>query len=158
VAAIALVAQGCDVEIGHATQAPIRQVEVVGVVASVETAVVGTGGVDNYTFDDGRTFTWDINLGGRQAQVGDLLIAGSKPTQWMMSATHEDPESGWPVGCYSIRKNGHEYATTVVLDNGTTFPKAPDFNPAGAPGEGGRIWNGAICLDREGHVTSIQTR
>jgi hypothetical protein len=149
-AAMALVTQGCGL-FGQAT--PNRPVGTVGVVASDK-----VGGGVFVTFDDGRTFRFDVNdetIAGHWPQVGDLLIAGSKPTPWVIGASLEDANSGWPVGCYGLVGNGTETATTVELDVGVTLPKAPNFDPNGRPKDGGPIGGGVICLDREARVINI---
>jgi hypothetical protein len=150
--AVVLVAQGCGL-LGQGSPTPNRPVEVVGVVASKEVRVVGSSSVIDFTFDDGRTYTMD-NIGGPPG-VGGLLIAGSKPTPWAIGASLEDPDSGWPVGCYGLNENGTENETTVDLEVGATLPKAPNFDPTGRPKGSGRIWGGTICLDREGRVIKI---
>jgi hypothetical protein len=147
---LTIVLQGCGL-LSSATQVPNRPIEVVGVVASEKTSVVGSRVFVDYAFDDGRTFSTDA--GGRSPQVGDLLIAGSKPTPWVIGASAETG-SGWPVGCYSLDVQGIQHETTVELDIGVTVPKAPDFKVQPVPVLG-EFWRGALCLDREGRALEI---
>jgi hypothetical protein len=143
---------------------PQKEIDVIGVVASEGGAYDGPDMVDKYTFDDGRTYSMRYHGHARAVEgpgvlpnVGDLLIAGTHPGNWMLVANLRDDWGGWPKGCYGLGSQaGYDTATTVELDFGVTLQKAPDFNPTdhGQPGRFGSM--GAICLDRQGRVTQIE--
>lgn len=138
---------------------PHKEIDVIGVVVSEDVAYDGPDTVYTYTFDDGRTFTMHYKghvISGGQT-TGDLLIAGTRPDNWVLVANLRDDWGGWPKGCYGLGSQaGYDTATTIELDFGVTLQKAPDFNPTdhGQPGRFGSI--GAICLDRQGRVTQIE--
>lgn len=153
---VALALQGCWLVAGQGA-APNHPIEVVGVVASDR--IGASAGITQVvaTFDDGRTFTYDDrsrNLAGVGPNIGDLLIAGSKPEPWIIGVEFRYPVTGQP-GCYALTANGYERETTVDLDVGVSLPKAPTFKEQPLPGVGGRIWGGAICLDQDGRATEI---
>jgi hypothetical protein len=153
---LAIVVQGCGFLFPSA-KAPDHPIEVVGVVASEKTGGQGSVTEVSVTFDDGRTFTYNTHyriLAGGRPHVGDLLLAGSKPTPWTIGASPEIPSSALPVGCYLLNENGTEHETTVELDIGLTVPKAPNFETQPVPGVG-EHWRGALCLDREGRALEI---
>lgn len=145
------------------TGAPPKQIDVVGVVASETVVTVGTDYVDTYTFDDGRTYAIRYKVDGGVVQgtgvrpkVGDLLIAGSRPDNWILVATPRDTGSGFPPGCYGLGSQaGQDRETTVELDFGVTLEKALDYNNSGHISLAHFGDQGVICLDRQGRVTQI---
>lgn len=137
---------------------PHKEIDAIGVVAAVEWTPAGNSGVYKVTFDDGRTYEMQ---GGPQTglgpspNAGDLLIAGSKPSNWMLVAPLRKI-SDMPVPCYGLVENGEERDTTIELDFGVTLQKAPDFDEGGRnPKFSTRITGGVICLNREGQVRKI---
>jgi hypothetical protein len=89
-------------------------------------------------------------------QVGDLIIAGTHPDNWMLVATLRDDWGGYPKGCYGLGgQSGEDRETTVELDFGVSLQKAPDFNPTGHVALAHFGDRGVICLDRQGRVTQI---
>jgi hypothetical protein len=136
-----------------------KQIDVVGVLASGGTAIVGSDTVYTYTFDDGRTYTLTypghVLLGG-QPSTGDLVIAGTKPSNWILVATpqHLDPDA--PADCYGTPlTNGEVHDTTVDLAMGVTLQKAPNFASGSYYPAGSGFWYATVCLDRQGRVTWI---
>jgi hypothetical protein len=147
---------------GCSTQPAHKEIEAIGVVASAGGGRSGGDLIDTYTFDDGRTYSMhfkgDRNLEGPGGlpNVGDLLIAGSKPGYWLLVATPRDPASGFPPGCFGLGSQaGHDTKTTVELDFGVTLVKSPDFDPTGHGIPGPFGVHGVICLDRQGRVMQI---
>jgi hypothetical protein len=153
---VALASVGCtDVESGRPTIGPVSYLEVAGVVASEQTGVEGSTGYTGFTFDDGRTYRVPPNVGGARPAVGELLLAGTKPSPWVYYAAPRDPGS-WPAGCYGLGQNGYELESTIELDSGLTLEKAPDFSwPARATHQDNRIWGAVLCLDKQGRVFEI---
>lgn len=135
-----------------------KEIEAIGVVAHEDVAYDGPGTVDSYTFDDGRKYevhyTGHVAVG--QPRIGDLVMAGSKPDNWMLVAPLRVPDSSSHVPCYGLVENGDERDTTVELDFGVTLQKAPDFDEGGRnPKYSTRITGGVICLNRDGQVRKI---
>ncbi len=137
---------------------PHKEIDAIGVVAAEHEAYESGTTVDSYTFDDGRTF--ELRYAGtvavRGPEIGDLIIAGSKPSNWMLIAPLRVPDSSWHVPCYGLVENGDERDTTVELDFGATLQKASDFEEGGRnPKNSTRITGGVICLNRDGQVRRI---
>jgi hypothetical protein len=138
---------------------PHWEIEAVGVVASENVTIVGTGSEVTYTFDDGRTYTmhyeWHVIPG--DPPVGDLPIAGSKPSNWILAATPQHPGQGAPDDCYATQESyGEVHETSVDLFDGVTLPKAPNyFDPGGRYPNGAHLSSASACLDRQGRVTYI---
>jgi hypothetical protein len=155
--ALLVLLQGCSL----GPKAPHKEIDAIGVVASETVATVGDDIVDTYTFDDGRTYSMRFNTnkgiqGNGDPRAGDLLIAGSRPDNWVLVARPQDTASGFPPGCYGLGLlAGYDRETTVELDFGVTLQKAPDYDPTGhvALAHFGDL--GFICLDRQGRVTLI---
>jgi hypothetical protein len=157
VAATALA--GCSTPPAH------KEIEVVGVLSVVGGSNSGGDVIDSYAFDDGRTYSMHFH-GGRQLDaeggwgnfpdVGDLLIAGSKPGYWLLFASPSDSAEGCPNGSFGIPNlNGYDTETTVELDFGVTLQKSAQFNPVGHPGPGHFRAQSLICLDRQGQVLQL---
>ena len=114
--------------------------------------------VDTFLFDDGRRYEvrYQGHVAVGQPHLGDLLIAGSKPDNWILVAELRVPDSSWHVPCYALQETGEEKDTTVELDFGVTLQKAPDYDSPGRnPNYSTRISGGVICLNREGQVRRI---
>jgi hypothetical protein len=141
------------------TGATHKEIDAIGVVAAVDWTAAGGSGVYKISFDDGRTYEIEggpATGGGPSASVGDLVMAGSKPDNWMLVAPLRVPDSSWHVPCYGLVENGDERDTTVELDFGVTLQKAPDFDEGGRnPKYSTRITGGVICLNRDGQVRKI---
>jgi hypothetical protein len=150
----AIVLQGCS-GLFPASSRTEYTIEVVGVIASERLGPERPVGTLFETFSDGRTYSLPndfLLLGGVSPHVGDLFIAGSKPEPWVVGASLQRPDQGWPAGCYSLIGGGINHETTLELDVGITVPKAPNYHPI--PGLG-RHWVGALCLDRQGRAMEI---
>jgi len=141
------------------TSPPHKEIGAIGVVASVDWTAAGESGVYRIRFDDGRTYAMEggpVTGSGPSPSVGDLILAGSKPSNWMLVAPLRVPDSSWHVACYGLVENGEEKDTTVDLDFGVTLQKAPDFDENGRnPMYSSRIFGGVICLNRDGQVRRI---
>jgi hypothetical protein len=132
-----------------------KEIEAIGVVASVNVDYSGPDTVYSYTFDDGRTFAlrYAGHIGTRVPDQGELLIGGNQPDAWVL----EGQSDGCPTGSYGLYEmTGRETGTTIELDFGITLEKAPDFTPR-APSLQGRGIGGQnmICVDRQGRVLKI---
>lgn len=137
---------------------PHKEIEAIGVVASQDLVFNDTSTTYSFTFDDGRTFTMNYpgHVGLPQPRIGDLIIAGAKPDNWMLVARLRDPMPDLVGPCYGLVENGDERDTTVELDFGVTLQKAPDFEEGGRnPKNSTRITGGVICLNRDGQVRRI---
>jgi hypothetical protein len=136
---------------------PHKEIDAVGVVASQDMSFNDSGTAYTFKFDDGRTFTMHYagHVGVAQPRIGDLIIAGSKPSNWMLVARQRDPVPDLVGTCYGLVENGEE-RDTVELDFGVTLQKAPDFEEGGRnPKNSTRITGGVICLNRDGQVRKI---
>jgi hypothetical protein len=136
-----------------------KQIDVIGVLASGGSTIVGSDTVYTYTFDDGRTYTLTyeghVLLGG-QPSTGDLLIAGSKPSNWILVATPKHPAPEAPADCFATPESyGEVHDTSVDLGDGVTLPKAPDFASGNEYPAGDHFASATVCLDRQGRVTWI---
>jgi hypothetical protein len=136
-----------------------REIDAIGVVASSDFEIVGSNTVYTYTFDDGRTYSQTYEghvLAGGGPSVGDLLIAGSKPSNWVLVATPQHPGPEAPAGCYATRElNGEVHETSVDLLDGLTLPKAPNYAFGSDYPAGAHLVSAVLCLDRQGRVTWI---
>ena len=138
---------------------PHKEIDAIGVVVSIGPTVTGDLTTYRITFEDGRVYEMP---GGPMSgsdpgpSPGDLLIAGSKPDNWMLVARLRDPFPDLVGPCYGLVENGDERDTTVELDFGVTLQKAPDFEEGGRnPKNSTRITGGVICLNRDGQVRRI---
>jgi hypothetical protein len=139
---------------------PRREIVAVGVVASGGSAIVGSDTVYTYTFDDGRTYsqTYKGHVFGGGPSAGDLLIAGNKPSPWMMAATPQHPAPDAPADCYGTpESNGEVHGTTVDLAMGVTLQKAPTYSDGGRYRVGDPFSFAVVCLDRQGRATWISS-
>ncbi len=147
----ATVSAGCDNR--H------KEIEAIGVVASVNVDYSGPDTAERYTFDDGRTFT--LRYSGHIATggpgPGELLIGGNQPYGWVLEGQSDAPNFGCPEGSYGLFElTGRDTETTIELDFGVTLQKAPDFTPRGQSRLGKSIGGqNMICLDRQGRVLKI---
>jgi hypothetical protein len=155
-AMVAAVSAGC-------TGTPHKEIDAIGVVASLGGGRSGDSMVDTYTFDDGRTYSMTYKVeggviegGGVLPEVGDLLIAGSRPDNWMLVARPKEVSQGFPAGCYGLGPlAGEDRETTVELDFGVTLQKAPDYNPSGHEALAHFGDTSILCLDRQGRVMQV---
>jgi hypothetical protein len=157
VAALALIVAVAALAGCSATASP-KQIEAIGVVASQDRTFNDSGADYLFKFDDGRTFTlhYSVHQAIQEPRIGDLIIAGTKPDNWLLIAPLRVPDPGWKVPCYGLVENGEEHDTTVELDFGVTLQKAPDFEEGGRnPKNSTRITGGVICLNRDGQVRRI---
>lgn len=153
-AALLVTLAGCGLTTPPGSFAPHKEIEAIGVVASQKVAAVEAGVEYTWTFDDGRTYALTFEGTGAAAAAGTLLIAGSKPRPWTLIGSPQDPDSGWPKGCYkTMDYTVEEHDTTVDLDIGVTLQKAPDYQPSLR--SLGERWRAEMCLDREGRVMKL---
>ena len=138
------------------TGTPRKEIDAIGVMTAMEPTAAGG---QRITFDDGRVYEMPggpVEGRGSAISVGDLVMAGSKPDNWMLVAPLRVPDSSSHVPCYGLVENGDERDTTVELDFGVTLQKAPDFDEGGRnPKYSTRITGGVICLNRDGQVRKI---
>ncbi len=140
-----------------------KEIEIVGVLSAVGGSDSGGDVIDTYTFDDGRTYSMDfhgvrrVDAEGGWAnfpEAGDLLIAGSKPSYWLLYASPSFTTAGCPEGSFGIPNlNGNRTETTVELDFGVTLQNAPEYDPSASLGRFHA--QSLICLDRRGQVLKL---
>ncbi len=139
-----------------------RTPEIVGLVAGVE---VRTDGLEHVKLADGHELALQQGVqkgpgyvplkGSFGVTVGSLVLAGSKPSDWYISAALMVVDSSHNPGpCYFIDGSGVERDDSFDFDVGLTLRRSPDFSKFGSEGPG-HGFRGGACLDEQGRLASV---